>query len=132
MLVRRVRLPNLSLVLHCRTFSEVSFNTDSSVDSCGYNVSLTDARSLTLYNSSIKNFLTHQNDPSKELRLLRETHKNVGMINALLAFQMMRQPRPSKVNEKNEIIDLLRGLEENFKKGKSISSIISFPNFELP
>lgn len=122
-LLRRVRLLNRSLAPHCKTFSEVSLNAEGSVDSCGYRVALNDAPSLELYNLSIKNFLTHQNDPSKELRLLRQKHKNVGMIDALLAFQMMRQPRPSNTNEKTEIDQILRGLEEKYNKGKSSSTI---------
>lgn len=117
-LLRRVQLLNRSLAPQCKTFSEVPHNAGDSIDSCGYRVALSDGPSLELYNLSIKNFLTHQNDPAKELRLLRKTHKNVGMIDALLAFQMMRQPRPSNVNEKNDIDELLRGLEEKYKKGK--------------
>lgn len=70
-----------------------------------------------MYNNVIHNFLTHQNNPAKELKKIRETHKNVAMVNSLLVFQMVRQPQPSNRKERKEIEDLLLNLENQCLEG---------------
>ena len=117
-LVRRIRLSSRSLIPHSKAFSAVQTNPIGTTDSFGHAVKLFDDVSVKLYNQSLSNFITHQNDPSKELKLIRQTHKDVGMVNALLVFQMIRQPKLTTYDERPDLEELLRDLERSFCEGK--------------
>ena len=109
---------NRRIISQCGKFCTVPSQPDEFTDCSGYPIKLSSAGSLELYNNVIHNFLTHQNNPAKELRLIRETQKNVAMVNSLLVFQMIRQPQPSNRQERKEIEDLLMNLEDQCVKGK--------------
>jgi hypothetical protein len=96
----------------------VQTNPIGTADSFGHPIKLFDDVSVKLYNQSLSNFITHQNDPSKELKLIRQTHKDVGMVNALLVFQMIRQPKLTTYDERPDLEELLRDLERSFCEGK--------------
>ena len=113
---RTVQLLSTNLTRQRRAFSDVI----AAVDKIGFDINLPDKASLTLYDESITNFLTHECDPGTQLRTIRKRHKNNGMVNALLVFQMTRQPRPSNTGERNEIEEILKNLEDSQREGNCI------------
>ena len=117
-LVKRIQLSSRSLKLNYRAFAALPTTPIGVIDSCGHPVRLLDDLSIKLYNQSLSNFITHQNDPSKELKSIREKHTDVGMVNALLVFQMIRQPKLTIYNERPDLEELLRDLERSFCEGK--------------
>lgn len=117
-LVRRIRLSSRSFILNSKAFSAASATPVGVLDCCGHPVKLLDDISIKLYNQSLSNFITHQNDPSKELKSIRQKYTNVGMVNALLVFQMIREPKLTTHNERPELEELLRDLERSFSEGK--------------
>ena len=105
-----------------RPFSDIAAERIGTIDITGYHINISDPATVTLYNESMTNFLTHENDPSTSLRAIRENDKNIGMVNALLAFQMIRQPKPSNPNERLEIAEILRDLERSLNAGNNLLS----------
>ena len=127
LLCRRVRLLGSSVVRNRRAFSQfIVADRSGSVDITGFHISISDPATATLYNESLTNFLTHENDPATSLRVIRETDKNIGMVNALLTFQMIRQPKPSNHNERAEVEELLQQLESDLSGGDLISQGSAF------
>ena len=116
------RLPLGSQVARkSRQFTDVTECTNEFIDITGYRVSISDPSALALYNESLTNFLTHEKDPSVQLNLIRERNKNVGMVNSLLVFQMIRQPKPHDLTEEKKITEILRSLDENMREGKQLA-----------
>ena len=112
------RLHSKTLVARqSRQFSDITERTNEFIDITGYHVSISDPSALTLYNESLTNFLTHERDPSIQLNLIRERNKNIGMVNSLLVFQMIRQPKPHDLTEEKKITELLRHLEDSLREG---------------
>lgn len=98
----------------CRAFSNASFK--GLLDISGKYIDL-DSREVLLYNESIINFLSHENNPAKELKQLFKINKNVAMVNSLLVIQSVRQPTPSNDAEVSEIEEHLSILENLMIEG---------------
>jgi hypothetical protein len=105
-----------------RALSMVAPRSKVTLDISGHYIHLSDAKSLKLYNESISNFLTHDNDPAPNLRLILENNRSDGMTNSLLAFQLIRQPRVSINAENNELEECLLTLEESLMEGTIITN----------
>eukprot|EP00596_Hydrurales_sp_CCMP1899_P002120 CAMPEP_0119045304 /NCGR_PEP_ID=MMETSP1177-20130426/38805_1 /TAXON_ID=2985 /ORGANISM="Ochromonas sp, Strain CCMP1899" /LENGTH=479 /DNA_ID=CAMNT_0007016841 /DNA_START=318 /DNA_END=1759 /DNA_ORIENTATION=+ len=92
-----------------RAFSNIP--SKGQLDVSGHYINL-DPKAVVLYNESISNFLTHENNPSKQLRELFKINRNVAMVNSLLVIQLGRQPNPSNHAEVDEIEEHLSTLEK--------------------
>lgn len=111
------RLPCRSHIVRNRRAFAYATESAEFIDITGYHSGISDPSALALYNDSLTNLLTHEKDPSVQLNLVRLKHKNVGMVNSLLVFQMIRQPKPHDLNERKKIRGLLSILEKSFGEG---------------
>jgi hypothetical protein len=92
-----------------RAFSSISAK--GQLDISGHYIDL-DSKAVVLYNEIITNFLTHEDNPSKQLRELFKINRNAAMVNSLLVIQLVRQPNPSNDAAFGEIEEHLSTLEK--------------------
>lgn len=108
---------NCKLLKSCRLYRSLStLSAKSRRDITGNYINL-DSKTIILYDESITNFLTHENNPAKQLKQIFKIKKDIPMVNSLLVIQSVRQPAPSNHNEINEIEEYLSSLEKRMVAG---------------